>query len=219
MGTSHHGSAIADFARLKVGRLYRILRLLGIEHRGFHDDTRRATRAVGRSGFAPLGVPCFSVSGNPALADVCLPLHPFFEILSEAEGPNDGLVSVESAEGFGTALPSWPVDHFRQMSWMPPSSGQSSGRAILNFYELILANLSSQGFPGETIETPSLLPSATKSSRPGGFSRLGEYWQPRVGRRPVNEDRDGHVTEDIRCGPTTVEEPVDRKKDGDLVGG
>ncbi len=173
IGTPHHGSAIADFARLKMGKAYRLMHLLGIEHRGFLDVTRRAARAVGRSEFKPEGVACFCVAGDPAIQDVCWPLKPFFDILNEVEGPNDGLVSVASAHGFGTSLPTWPVDHFRLMSWLPPTSGHSSLQAILGLYESLLANLLAHGFPGQPIDFSTIRPSYIRSSDHRGLSRLG----------------------------------------------
>ena len=120
IATPHLGSALADSARLRVGPVYRLLRTMRIDHRGFHDVTRRAARAVNRQFCVPASVPCFSIAGNPADVDVCWPLRPFHQALLSLEGPNDGLVSVESALGFGTPLPEWPIDHLRQMNWMPP---------------------------------------------------------------------------------------------------
>lgn len=219
IGTPHHGSAIADFARLKVGKAYRLLHLLGIEHRGFLDLTRRAARAVGRSGFKPEGVACFCVAGDPAIQDICWPLKPFFDILCDLEGPNDGLVSVASAHGFGTSLPTWPVDHFRQMSWLPPDSGHSSVHAILGFYETLLANLLAHGFPGEMMDSSTIHPSIIRSNDRQGLSRLGAFWQIRGARRSVEQNGHGHIAEHVGSRPATIEKPVDGKENGDLVGG
>jgi len=197
VGSPHKGSAIADFARLKVGRVYRLLRLLGIEHRGFLDVTRRAARAVSRSEFVPKGVACFSVAGSPILEDVCWSLKPFYKILNDVEGPNDGLVSVHSAEGFGTPLKAWPIDHFRQMSWMPPASGESSMSAILGFYDKLLENLIEQGFPGETVVGNSHARISSASSGHRGLSRLGALWRPRFAGSLVEKNGHGHVPEHI----------------------
>jgi len=219
VGTPHHGSAIADFARLKAGKAYRLLHLLGIEHRGFLDVTRRAARAVRRSGFKPEGVACFSVAGDPVTEDICWPLKPFFDILNEVEGPNDGLVSVASAHGFGAPLPAWPVDHFRQMSWLPPTSGHSSLRAILGLYESLLENLLAQGFPGETIDPASFHSALSGSGDHRGLARIGALWQSRCARRSVEKHGHGHIAEHVGGRTTAVEEPVDGEEHGDLSAG
>ena len=69
------------------------------------------------------GLPCFSIAGDPSIEDVCWPLQRLHAAMTELEGPNDGLVSVESALAFGTPLPHWPVDHFRQMNWIVADPG------------------------------------------------------------------------------------------------
>ena len=97
IGTPHLGSALADCARSRVGPVYRLLRTMKIEHRGFHDLTRRAARAVNRNGSLSRSIPCFSVAGDPDIDNVCWPLKAFYDVLADIEGPNDGLVSVESA--------------------------------------------------------------------------------------------------------------------------
>src|SRR5271157_5716361 len=47
--------------------------------------------------------------------------------------------------------------------------------------------------------------------------RFGRAWL----RSPnaVEEDGDGHVAEDVGCGPAAVQEPVDGWQNGDLLGG
>jgi triacylglycerol lipase len=146
IATPHLGSALADSARLRVGPIYRLLRSMRIDHRGFHDLTRRAARAVNRNYCIPAHVPCFSVAGNPADAEVCWPLRPFHQALKDLEGPNDGLVSVESSLGFGMPLPEWPLDHLRQMNWMPPTRGPSSQAEINTRYIRLIDNLVKHGF-------------------------------------------------------------------------
>ncbi len=146
LGTPHLGSALADLARLRAGRVYRVLKLFGVEHGGFLDVTRQAARAVNREGNVPDGVACLCVAGAPALDDVHWALRPFHHILDDLEGPNDGLVSVESALAFGTPLPIWPVDHFRMMNWHSPTSGPSTRAAVWTLYDDLLAHLVDLGF-------------------------------------------------------------------------
>ena len=41
IGTPHLGTALADFAKLRVGRVFRLLNALGIDPQGCLDITRR----------------------------------------------------------------------------------------------------------------------------------------------------------------------------------
>lgn len=146
IGTPHLGSALADCARLRIGRVYRFLRMLRVDHRGLLDVTRRAARAIHRAIGTPDGVPCFSVAGDPAPDEVCWPLQGLFEALFLLEGPNDGLVSVESALAFGTPLPTRPVDHLRQMNWLAPVPGVPVAPSTLELYRAVIENLARHGF-------------------------------------------------------------------------
>src|SRR5262249_49153489 len=89
---------------------------------------------------------CFSVAGEPEPGSVCWPLRRFHAILGELEGPNDGLVSTESAQAFGTHLTIWPVDHLRQMSWLINGKGQEVDPLPLDLYAQVIAHLASLGF-------------------------------------------------------------------------
>lgn len=146
IGTPHLGTALADCARLKVGRVCDLLTAMKIDCRGFLDVTRRAARAGHRARPLPASVPCYSLAGIPGPEDVCWPLRPFHDLLDELEGPNDGLVSAESALGFGTPLPPWPIDHLRQMNWLPTAEGVSSSPAIFGLYGSVLEHLAAEGF-------------------------------------------------------------------------
>jgi len=120
IATPHLGSGIADFAKLKAGRIYTLLERLGIDHRGFLDVTPGAAEEFNRRTPLPDWLPIFSVAGDPPAEEVSWPLRRLHAALGELEGPNDGLVSVRSATALGTPLPNWPVDHLRQMNWLSP---------------------------------------------------------------------------------------------------
>ena len=85
IGTPHLGTALADHLRLRIGPVYRLLRTMRIEHRGFFDLTRRAAGAVNRKGFVESGVPCFCVAGAPTIRLVCWPLRPFHDLLATSK--------------------------------------------------------------------------------------------------------------------------------------
>lgn len=145
IGTPHLGSVLADFAKLRVGRVYNLLAAMGIDPQGCLDVTRSAARRHHERNPVPSDVPCFSVAGDPAAESVCWPLRRLHAVLSELEGPNDGLVSVESANAFGTPLPAWPVDHLRQMNWLSNGLPDLVAPTPLELYAQVVAHLASLG--------------------------------------------------------------------------
>jgi triacylglycerol lipase len=145
IGTPHLGTALADFAKLKAGRIYRLLSALEIDHRGCLDITRNAARVLNEKLLPPPDVPCFSVAGNPTVDHVCWPLRRLYAALWELEGDNDGLVSVASASAFGTPLLAQPVDHLRQIDWLKEHSGMIS-HSTAELYGQITKNLADHGF-------------------------------------------------------------------------
>ena len=146
IGTPHLGSSLADFAKLRVGRVFRLLEALKIDTQGCLDVTRKAARRFNERFAPPANIPCFSVAGDPLAHDVCWPLRRLHAVLSEIEGPNDGLVSVESANAFGRPLPRWPVDHLRQMNWLVKAVHGPVGRPPLELHAEIVEHLASLGF-------------------------------------------------------------------------
>jgi triacylglycerol lipase len=146
IGTPHLGSWLADFAKLRVGRIYRLLERMGVDPRGCVDVTRGEAGRFHDRNPVPPDVPCFSVAGEPVVESVCWPLRRFHAILSELEGPNDGLVSTESAVAFGTPLPVWPADHLRQMNWLVNGWAHYIGPLPLELYAQVIAHLASLGF-------------------------------------------------------------------------
>lgn len=147
IGTPHLGSYLADFAKLRVGRVYRLLERMGLDPRGFLDITRLSARRFHRTYATPTDIPCYSIAGAPVVNEVTWPLTRLYQVLSELEGSNDGLVSVTSAEAFGSPLPAWPVDHLRQMNWMSPAVNSISP-PVHELYAGILDRLASLGFAG-----------------------------------------------------------------------
>jgi len=151
IGTPHLGSTLADFAKLKFGRIWRLVISLGIDPQGCLDVTRRAARRFHRRYPTPGNIPCFSIAGDPSPETVCWPLQRTHSALLELEGPNDGLVSVQSANAFGTPLPAWPVDHLRQMNWLTSGETRPIVPPAITLYAQVVAHLVSLGFGGEAI--------------------------------------------------------------------
>ena len=146
IATPHLGSAIADFARLRVGRIYTLLEKLGIDHHGFLDVTPRAAAEFNRRTPLPDWLPAFSVAGDPPDDEICWPLRRLHDALLELEGTNDGLVSVASATALGRPLPAWPLDHFGQMNWLSPEDPTAPFPRAAGYYADVVANLAGLGF-------------------------------------------------------------------------
>jgi triacylglycerol lipase len=146
IATPHKGSIMADFAKLKVGRIYRLLEAMRIDYGGFLDVTRLASRRFNRTYGRIDDLPCFSVAGEPDVGDVSWPLRRLHEALAEMEGPNDGLVSAASATAFGLPLDPWPLDHLRQMNWLTHARDETDPHYVPAFYGRIIDNLIAHGF-------------------------------------------------------------------------
>jgi len=120
LGTPHRGSSFADWG---VNRLARVVKpvfdFLGLPTQGFLDVTTASCQAFNERVKDAPGVRYFSVAGrhdgsffNP---EWLLP----YNIVLEAEGPNDGVVSVASAS-YGEKIEVWDSDHFSMVNWLNP---------------------------------------------------------------------------------------------------
>jgi len=138
--------SLTTIAKLRVGRIYTLLEKLGIDHHGFLDVTPAAAAEFNRRTLLPAWLPAFSVAGDPPDDEVCWPLRRLHQALLELEGPNDGLVSVASATALGRPLPSWPLDHLRQMNWLAPEVPTETVPRVAGYYADALANLAGLGF-------------------------------------------------------------------------
>jgi triacylglycerol lipase len=140
---------------------------------------------------APTDVPCFSVAGEPTVETVCWPLRRFHAILSELDGPNDGLVSTESALAFGTALPVWPADHFRQMNWLMKGWAHYIGPLPLELYAQVIAYLASLGFGREDLRVSSASQDGPSLATDIPMERSEEFRRTRSAAESQSEVVDG----------------------------
>ena len=141
-----------------------MLEALKIDTQGCLDVTRKAARRFHERFAPPASIPCFSVAGDPPAHEVCWPLRRLHEVLFEIEGPNDGVVSVESANAFGRPLPQWPVDHLRQVNWLVRAVHGSVARPPLELHAEIVAHLASIGFGRRAEAEPPLISEAAALS-------------------------------------------------------
>jgi len=116
--TPHRGSPFAEWCMRHLGeRLggFGIARMFGLDLEGVRDLTPRSCERFNREVIDSPAVRYFSVSASrpwhrvPAFA-----IHAH-RVVYEAEGENDGLVSVKSST-WGTHLGVWPADHWHAIN-------------------------------------------------------------------------------------------------------
>src|SRR3954451_17054710 len=116
--TPHRGSPFADWAARNLGRRLKVFKLvekLGLNVQAVRDLTTESCRGCIDEVPDAAGVRYFSTGAArpwhlvPAFA---VPAH---KIITDAEGPNDALVSVKSS-AWGTHLGVWPADHWHTIN-------------------------------------------------------------------------------------------------------
>lgn len=147
ISTPHHGTYMADWFRDNFRHrvpLLVALEALGVSVDGFHDCRPSICRTFNARTPDLPGVRYFSYSGDVPLARVTPMLRRAWELLAAAEGPNDGLVSVQSAR-WGEFLGTIPADHFAQTPdglFVHPTESFDS----LRFFTRIVEDLARRGF-------------------------------------------------------------------------
>lgn len=115
--TPHRGTAFADFAVLHLGRLgaLRLLGAAGLDVQAANDLTRRSCGKFNEAVPDSATVKYFSISAaRPWHLIPPFALHSY-KLVYDAEGENDGLVSVKSST-WGTHLGVWPADHWHTLN-------------------------------------------------------------------------------------------------------
>lgn len=117
VGTPHRGTAFADWGVKRFGRLLGpFFQLLGVSYRAFLDLTTAGCRRFNEEAPDAPGVRYFSVAGVCEPQWVGAEWRLPFGIVSRAEGPNDGVVSVASA-AWGEHTDVWGGDHLNLVNW------------------------------------------------------------------------------------------------------
>lgn len=135
IGTPHLGTSLADLAGSRLGLLFRGMESVGWSIDGFRQVTTGWMSEMTRGWADPPHAICRSIAGNPDPAPGFIALRPVHRIVYEIDGPNDGLVPMESALGWGEPLPPWPFDHLQQINWM--TSRRKSREVLDHYYRLI----------------------------------------------------------------------------------
>jgi triacylglycerol lipase len=120
LGTPHRGTAFADWGVRHLEWAVRpFLVSLGIPVQAFYDLTTTACAAFNRDVPDVPGVRYFSVAarhdGHFFQPEWLLP----YRIVYDAEGANDGVVSVASAT-YGEGIEVWDGDHLCLANWIDP---------------------------------------------------------------------------------------------------
>ena len=120
LGTPHRGTPFADWGVSRFERLLKpIFRLLRVPAQGFYDLTVKKCRQFNQQVPDAPGVRYFSVAGrydgSYLTPEWSLPT----QIVQQAEGPNDGVVSLQSA-AYGEIQDVWEGDHLNLVNWFSP---------------------------------------------------------------------------------------------------
>lgn len=147
IGCPHRGSTFADWGVRTFGRVtHPLFRALGVADEAFYDlTTESCERFNERTPNVP-GVRYFSVAGVIERPWVAHGWKLPSRIVRNAEGPNDGVVSVASAT-WGEATAIWQGDHLNLVNWPNKrmrKAGEWPDRA--GEYAALLGQLKQAGF-------------------------------------------------------------------------
>jgi triacylglycerol lipase len=142
LGTPHRGTAFADWGIRHLGRIAQpFFEILGIPPQGFYDLTTPSCRAFNEQIPDAPGVRYFSVAGRHTGSwrrpEWQLPHH----IVTQSEGPNDGIVSLASAT-YGESTEVWEGDHLSLIHWLHPPAGAARAAG----YTALVRRLADEGF-------------------------------------------------------------------------
>jgi len=122
LGTPHRGTAFADWG---VSRFERLLEPVGqrlaVPLQAFYDLTRASCQVFNEQVPDAPGVRYFSVAGEHEGGWLSPEWQLSHAIVTQAEGANDGVVSVASAT-YGEACEIWQGDHLSLVNWLNPVS-------------------------------------------------------------------------------------------------
>ncbi|MCS7047129.1 MAG: hypothetical protein NZO58_12295 [Gemmataceae bacterium] len=118
LGTPHHGTTFAEWGVRRASWILQpILRMLDIPDGAFYDLRPAACRLFNQRTPDAVGVRYFSVAGLLECRWSTPGWWLSHGIVARAEGPNDGVVSLASAQ-WGEEFQVWPGDHFRLVNWV-----------------------------------------------------------------------------------------------------
>jgi triacylglycerol lipase len=143
IGTPHRGSTFADWGVRRFERVLKpLLEIFDVPHQAFYDLTTAKCREFNEQIPDQPGVRYFSVAGRHPNAGWRARMKLIHMFVHRTEGPNDGIVSVESAR-WGETFEEWQGDHLSLVNW-PDASGLNVDRKP--DYARLLGRLADEGF-------------------------------------------------------------------------
>ena len=147
VGTPHRGTSFADWGINRLARLLApILEAIGIPHQAFYDLTTTRCGAFNEQVKDDPRVRYFSVAGRHEGGWHSPEWQLSHPIVTLAEGPNDGIVSVASAT-YGERCEVWKGDHISLINWLNPLAqfrGKCQNRT--EQYASLVRSLADEGF-------------------------------------------------------------------------
>jgi triacylglycerol lipase len=116
--TPHRGSTLADWVQKHLGRRWGALdwaKKIGVEVGALPDLTTEQCARFNQQIRDVPGVKYYSIAASRPGSEMPAFARISHKIVSEAEGPNDGLVSIRSAK-WGTYLTTWRADHWQTIN-------------------------------------------------------------------------------------------------------
>ena len=145
LGTPHRGSPVADWGVQRLKHLLRpIFQFFDVPTQAFYDLTTTKCKSFNERVIDAPSVRYFSVAGEHDGSDWRPEwLAPYF-LVHQAEGPNDGLVSITSAS-YGESVDIWQGDHLSLVNFAWAQHGKS-GRDPVRRWRPLLGRLADEGF-------------------------------------------------------------------------
>jgi triacylglycerol lipase len=145
IGTPHRGSSFADWGMRRFERLLKpVFDMCDLPRQAFYDLTTTGCRRFNAEVPNAPRVRYFSVAGRHERSWRSLRWRLLHKIVSDAEGPNDGVVSLTSAH-YGESCEVWDGDHLELVNWPNPGvRGRWEDRT--NHYARLVGRLADEGF-------------------------------------------------------------------------
>jgi triacylglycerol lipase len=146
LGTPHHGSAFADWAEDRVVRLLHLVcNFLRLPQQAFRDLTTASCARFNQETPAMAGVRYFSIGGLHHRKWLRPTWNLSGPIVEKAEGPNDGIVSLTSAQ-YGESFDVWEADHINLVNWSAKLPLRKQNPSRLPQYAGIIQRLTDEGY-------------------------------------------------------------------------
>ena len=145
----HHGSPFADWIVKNLGQRLRgiqLVKFLGLDLRAIDDVTTSRCAEFNQRVRDVGGVKYFSVSAACDRSDIAPFALLSHRIIYNAEGDNDGLVSVKSSI-WGQHLGVWPADHWQTINRRYRFERPNPAESILNHWMTMLDQVTAATSP------------------------------------------------------------------------